>query len=470
MEKIGLILEGKTAQIFLETLLTQYHSSNFYIIITQDQSLIPANHPENFTFHHFDPTSIAKLKKALDCEFDSLFLIYENTQEHQIIYQILIELFPTIPLITPTKDPLHSQNHRITEVSTPLIISNKLLSYIPNIPAPSQDIGLGKGEIMEIPISPSSPYCYRTIGSIAQKDWKIAGIYRQNDLLLSTPHLSIQPDDKLLALGNPKILSNVYRQSQSSIGQFPIPFGKDLFLYLDEDLLDENEIMRDLDEAFFLHKQLKNSHHLNIILLNPKSFELIDHLKSLQNEVTHTFINYSATPLYQLLEEHNQKRIGLAILHHKIFHLPEVKKTLFKLLIPTFKTTQRSIQECQSSLILLEEKQNIASVALDISSQLNLEFEIYNFDVDGRFQTQPLEPYTNLAQFFSKTIKLTQSHTQNPIIYLLETQKPLLQFVPFDSSLVDSTLLGITSTHLVYHSVNLSKNPQILVPLAYEDN
>ena len=470
MKKIGLILEGKTAQIFLEKLLTQYHSSNFYTIITQDQDLIPLNYPDHFTFFHFDPSSTSKLRQAFASDLDFIFLIHQSAQESLIIYEILKDLFPKTPVICPSQEHIVSKNNLLEEILIPLVISNKLLTYLPNIPAPVQDIGLGKGEIMEVPIPPGSVYCYRTLGSIAQKDWRIAGIYRNEELLLSSYSLSIQPNDKLLIIGNPKILSNVYRQIKSSLGQFPIPFGKDLFLYLDEDLLSENEMMCDLEEALFLHKYFKNSHQLNIVLLNPKRFEFIQHIKSLQDENINVYIDYNALPLQQILKNHHQKKIGLAILHHKLFHLQEIKQTLFELLIPTFKTGKRSIQECQSSLIFIENDQSIAPTILDIASQLKLELEIYDFDVDGKFHSQALEIYKNLSQIFTIPIHLTKSDMQNPIIYLLELQKPLLQFLPFDPSIINNALLGATSTHTSYHSTHLNKNPQILIPNSYENN
>lgn len=470
MKKIGLILEGQTAQIFLEKLLTQYHSSNFYTIITQDRTLIPSNHPDHFTFFHFDPSSVSKLRQAFCFDLDFIFLIHQSIQECLIIYEILKDLFPKTPIISPTQEHILNKNSFLEEVFIPLVVSNKLLTYLPNIPIPVQDIGLGKGEIIEVLIPPGSVYCYRTLGSIAQKDWRIVGIYRNEELLLSSYSLSIQPNDKLLIIGDPKILNNVYRQVKSSLGQFPIPFGKDLFLYLDEDLLNENEIMHNLDEALFLHKHFKNSHQLNITLLNPKNFELIHHIKSLQDETINVYIDYNALPLQQILQNHHQKRIGLAILHHKLFRIHEVKKTLFELLIPTFKTGKRSIQECQSSLIFIEDEQNIAPTILDIASQLNLEFEIHDFDVDGKFHSQAFEIYRNLAQIFTKPIHLTKNDTQNPIIYLLELEKPLLQFLPFDPSIINSALLGASSTHLAYHSIHLNKNPQILIPNSYENN
>lgn len=468
MKKIGLILKGQTAQNFLNKLLSQYHSSNFYTIITPDKRLIPQTHPDNFIFHHFDPTSAYKLKKALSSHLDSIFLIHKNHQDSEVIYKILHESFPKIPIILHSKRPLDSKDPLLEEVSISSVVANKLLSYLSNIPTPIQDIGLGKGEIMEIPVPSGSVYCYRTLGSISQKEWKIVGIYRNEELLLSSYSLSIRPNDRLLAIGNPKILSNIYRQITNALGQFPIPFGKDLFLYLDEDVLSENEILHDLSEALFLHRHLNNS-QLIITILNPKRFELLEHIKSIQDKEINVYLNYTPQTLPQIFNAHHQKRIGLAILNRKLFQIPEVKKTLFDLSTPVFKTTQTSIQECSHSLVLLENEKDIASVTFDIASQLDLKIKIYDFEVDGHYHHECFESYKNLSKIFAKPIEHIQSNTKNPIVYALEIEKPILQFIPFDLSVANTTLLNVASTKLSYHSAQLSRHPQILIPISSDE-
>lgn len=468
MKKIALILEGKTAQDFLTQLLEQYHSSHYYTIITKDEKLIPSSHPNNFTFHCFDATSPSKLFNALKGEFDRIFVIHQNAEERKVIYTLLRDTFPKTLIILSGTNSLGVEDKFLQEVSIPLVISNKLINYLPDSPHTLQDFGLGEGEIMEILVPSGSVYCYRQLGSISQKEWRIAGIYRQNQLLLSNYALTIQPNDRLLAIGNPKILGNIYRQVTSSLGQFPIPFGKDLFLYLDEEILDENEILKDLDDALLLHQKL-NSNHLYITLLNPKNFELLSHLKSIQSLDIHLHIDYQKRSFEEILNSDKAKRIGLAILNHKFFN--QYKKTLFELFIPIYKSGQTPLCECKDALTLLgEEKvENIASVTLDISSQLELNFEMYDYDVDGNYHIESFENFKTLSQVFNKPIHLTQSSTKNPILFLQEKPKPLLQFIPFSPSIIKSTLGKFASTDLARYSADLELYPQILIPLPYEN-
>lgn len=469
MKKIGLILNGKTAESFLEKILHQYHSANHYTILTQNQNLIPQTFPDNFRFYYADPTSLYKLQKSFSGDYDQFFLIHHDFDERKEIYQLLRTLFPQTPIRLDTEKSLGVDDDLLEEILIPSVISHKLLTLLPNIPTTIQDFGLGKGEIVEILVPSGSVYCHRQLSSISQKDWKIVGIYRKNELLLSSFSLSIQPNDKLLAIGDPIILSNVYRQVTNSLGQFPIPFGKDLFLYLDEMLMSENEILRDLDEALFLHKKL-NSSQLYITLLHPKSFDLITHLKNIQDEKIHCFIDYYNHTLEEIIEIDKAKKIGLAILHYKLFN--EYRSKLYNLSIPIFKTAQISIQECLNSLVFLGEHgvESIASVALDITSQLGLEFEVYDYDVDGNYHTQCFDNLKSISQVFNIRLKHIQSNTKNPILYLQELQTPTLQLLPFVDAITLSSLTKLVSTDCARLSADLIKFPQLYIPITHEKN
>ncbi|WP_305862974.1 potassium transporter TrkA [Helicobacter cholecystus] len=469
MKKIGLILEGKTAKNFLDKILEQYHSSNYYTILTQDQNLIPQTYPDNFKFFYADPTSLFKLQKTFNGEFDQFFLILCDVDERKEVYTLLRSLFAKVPIVLNSAKALKVEDEFLEQISIPSIISSKLLTFLPNAPSTIWDFGLGKGEIAEILVPSGSAYCHRQVGSIAQKDWKIAGIYRKNELLLSSYSLSIQPNDKLLAIGDPVILGNIYRQITNSLGQFPLPFGKDIFLYLDEDIMSENEILRDLDEALFLHQKL-NSNQLYITLLHPKSFELIAHLKSIQDQKVHCIIEYNNKDLGEVIELDKAKRIGLIILHHRLFN--EHRAQLYELSSPVFKTTQISIQECLDSLVFLGEHEieNIASVALDITSQLELGFEMYDYDVDGNYHTPCFEVFKSICAVFGAPFKYTQSNHKNPIFYLQSLKRPALQFLPFSHTLTHSLFTKLTSTDTTCLSADLNKFPQIYIPIPHENN
>ena len=107
-----------------------------------------------------------------------------------------------------------------------------MYDQLPNVPLVAQNVGLGQGEIMEVHIPFGSSYAYRHIGSILQRKWKIAALYRDEKQILPTNATMIKPNDTLLILGKPLVLDGVYRTINKRMGLFPEPFGKEYLSFI----------------------------------------------------------------------------------------------------------------------------------------------------------------------------------------------------------------------------------------------
>ncbi|ANV97403.1 hypothetical protein BBW65_00585 [Helicobacter enhydrae] len=466
MNSVILVLLGESARLFLSKLIEKYYSANIYHTICP-ANLIPDTHPNSFVFHSFDPTSLYKITKNLPAEANQIFILHDNDEELEAIIQNLKTLYPQTPMICNASIELqHFDN--LLQISTHEILSDHLASLLINTPQTPQNFGLGQGEIIEILVPPGSLYCYRSISSISQKDWKIVGIYRGNEFLLSRFSTTIQPNDRLLAVGDWRILNHIYKQITNSLGQFPIPFGKDLFLYLDESLCDENEILKDIEDALFLHRKLNNQ-TLYIALLNPRTFSLIEHLKKLDDPTIQVFIHYNTQQFPQVIQADTQKKIGLAILNPKLFNFN--KKLLFDLAIPIFKIGSYPLEQCTQSVVLLEEQShNIASAVLDISSQLSLDLHLFDFDCDEKYHTQEKEEFDTLSKVFNKKINYTRSSLKNPILLLKEEFQSCLQFLPFSPNVKQNARFAFVNTDLSLHSSLSHIQPQIILPSSYEND
>lgn len=241
MKKIALILDGIVAKNFLDLVLRHYSNHNFYIVVVKDESLIPKNYPSTFAFHCFDATSSFRLLQVLNDEVSDAFLIIQDFKEQRIIHKIIQTHFKRMRVVLSVKrdsektleNNEENKDEKLILIDEFEVLANKFISRLPNIPSTPREFGLGKGEIMEIDVPFGSIFAYRHIGSIRQKEYRIVGLYRNDVLLLSTKSLVIQPRDILLVAGNPEILNAVYHQVKSNVGQFPAPFGKSIYLYID---------------------------------------------------------------------------------------------------------------------------------------------------------------------------------------------------------------------------------------------
>ena len=93
-------------------------------------------------------------------------------------------------------------------------------------------VGLGKGEIVEFVVLPGSPAIGVPLAELSADDWRVAAIYRHNDLVLPTGKTTILADDRILVVGDPATLRGVAEQLRIGMPVFPLHHGKNVVVYL----------------------------------------------------------------------------------------------------------------------------------------------------------------------------------------------------------------------------------------------
>ena len=234
MKKILVILDGIVAKKLLNRIIESNVNDNSYDVIYINDVIVGEHRPSNFTFYKFDPTSKSKISMVLDKDIHTEVLIALNSKD---------EMLNVIKNIKDSKSTLHMSvlDYWGLEIDDPYVnvhqgidvLANGMVERLPNIPILAQNIGLEQGEIMEIRIPFGSAYAFRYVGSIEQKDWKIFALYRNEELITIKPSLILKPNDTILIIGKPKVLMQVYKAVGRTQGQFPRPFGTNIYLYLD---------------------------------------------------------------------------------------------------------------------------------------------------------------------------------------------------------------------------------------------
>ncbi len=127
-----------------------------------------------------EPTSYLKLKNIISTiEFAKVFIVMTSREESIYSYKNIKLLLPKIRIVIVSlweKLPIDDEYTKIIHVEE--LIASTLYEELPNVPVVAKNIGLGKGEIMEVLISFGSPYAYRHVGSLTNKMWRIVAIYR----------------------------------------------------------------------------------------------------------------------------------------------------------------------------------------------------------------------------------------------------------------------------------------------------
>lgn len=475
MKKILIILDGIVAKKLMQRIIEANTGDNSYDVIYMSDLILPVQKPSNFTFYKFDPTSKSKLAMVLDKDIHTEVLIALNSKD---------EMLNVIRNIRE-----HTKNLQMTvldywgmKVNDPLVriyrgievLANGMVEKLPNVPVLAQNIGLRQGEIMEIRIPFGSSYAYRYIGSIEQKEWKIFGLYRNQKMITIRPSLVLKPNDVILVIGKPDVLMQVYNVIGKTQGQFPMPFGTNIYLYLDLYLQDDESIKKVIDEAKYLNQKLKNN-FLIVRITRPTTVQIMDFIKE---ELKHfpsiiLLIDYGNKGFNRIVKEDFRKNnIGMIMLAPEMFKNKENIQSVLDLKIPIFKFGKENLKAVKRTVIILNDTnsyEQISPIVFDISSQLKIKTKIFDLDPvgDKEGKTNLIDHFENLAKIFNEKIEVVTS-AQNPIREL-KKQKDMLQLLPLKEKMFKKKyLFKFLYTNSDFIAFNSNKYNQLLIPIVEE--
>lgn len=475
MKKILIILDGIVAKKLMQRIIEANTGDNSYDVIYMSDLILPVQKPSNFTFYKFDPTSKSKLAMVLDKDIHTEVLIALNSKD---------EMLNVIRNIRE-----HTKNLQMTvldywgmKVNDPLVriyrgievLANGMVEKLPNVPVLAQNIGLRQGEIMEIRIPFGSSYAYRYIGSIEQKEWKIFGLYRNQKMITIRPSLVLKPNDVILVIGKPDVLMQVYNVIGKTQGQFPMPFGTNIYLYLDLYLQDDESVKKVIDEAKYLNQKLKNN-LLIVRVTRPTTVQIMDFIKE---ELKHfpsiiLLIDYGNKGFNRIVKEDFRKNnIGMIMLAPEMFKNKENIQSVLDLKIPIFKFGKENLKAVKRTVIILNDTnsyEQISPIVFDISSQLKIKTKIFDLDPvgDKEGKTNLIDHFENLAKIFNEKIEVVTS-AQNPIREL-KKQKDMLQLLPLKEKMFKKKyLFKFLYTNSDFIAFNSNKYNQLLIPIVEE--
>ncbi len=474
MKNVLVILDGIVAKKLLDRMVETNTGNNIYDIVYINDYILPEEKPANFIFYKFDPTSASKLKFVLDKIVHNEALVVLNSKDE------------TISVINNIKQ--HNSNFYFTvydiwdlDCSDKMIHyyrgneiqANGLLEKLPNIPVLAQNIGLRQGEIMEIKIPFGSSYAYRYIGSIAQKEWKIFALYRNQILINVKPSLVLKPNDIILIIGKPKVLTQVYGAISRTAGHFPMPFGNNIYVYCDLYIQPQQEVIDSIKKAKVLHQRMKNK-NLIVKITRPTTVNLMNSIKELieMEENIILEIDYANTGIKAILKE-DKKRfdIGLLVLSQGFFTYKEAFKNIIEHKIPIFKLGIEKLINVKNTILLLNEVadyEQLSPIVFDIAGQLKIKIKIFNMDPVGDASKDELISHLeNLSKIFNHEVHILNS-SNNPITQLTK-EKNILQILPLKKDMFEKRRIKFLSTNSDLLSFDLTQHNQLLIPISEDE-
>ena len=466
MKKILIISDGDVGSHFIQRVSETYSSENLYYIVEIKARKYKDINPSRFKFYEFDPTSLYKLSNLLKMDFLQVVIAMDNVIDVENTLKNIRVMNKQLRVIVLNKWDLENEDPNVVFINSNEILSSRLLDYLPNVPVIAQNVGIGEGEIMEVMVPFGSSFVYRHIGVIEQKNWRIVAIYRNRKLVMPSRRRMIQPNDLLLLVGEPAVLKSVYRAIKRELGQFPEPFGSNLYLYIDMNLVNHHTIEEFVKRAIFVHE--KFNHDLIIKIVNPCNIEILQRLKLLRENDIIVDIEYNSSNLKErFFEDIKLYHVGLVIVSRDMFYSRTMRSTLYESHVPVLKIADRSFAKLKDAAIILSDNRDLEKISsniFDISEQMGFNIELYNYlNEHQEDKEQVIEHYYNLSTIFSKSIKVFKE-SENPI-RTLKAKENFIQILPFTHKLTARRILSLFSTdnELLYHK--LDDYHQIFIPV-----
>jgi len=467
MKKILIIGDGIIGAHFIDRVIDTYTSENIYYVIEPKEREHPNANPKQFKFFTFDPTSLHKITNILKMEFVQVIITMQSKADVEYTLKNIRTFKKLLRVIVLDQFNTEDEDQYTHYINSNELLASRMIDFLPNVPVIAQNVGKGEGEIMEVLVPFASTFVYRHIGVIEQKNWRIVAIYRNNELKLPTPKTMIHPNDLLLLVGEPAVLKSVYRTIKRELGQFPAPFGSNLYFYIDMAKDNYNDILEMLENAVYLNEHFA-SNSMILKVVNPGNIELLAEIKTYRSDTIKIDINYDETNIENIiLHDIKKYHVGLVIVSKNMFRREHVRSVLYECNVPVIKLAMRSLEDLKDAVLLLTDNRDFEKVStaiFDIAEQMGYNMELINYMNENQSEKeQVIEHFRSLSSIFSKTIKITEI-SENPIREL-KKRANFLQCLPFTETLIPHDTFSWASTDSERLYERLDTYHQIFIPV-----
>jgi len=470
MKNVLILASGEMAKHFVTWVRKSRIDTNQYYITSKKEELETGTRDiDNINYLDIDPTSFMRVRDIMENKnFVSIFIVMQERKEAEYAYKNvrMITARDLIVFVSSWNDMVFNDDN-LNIINVNELLASNLYEKLPNVPIIAKNIGLGQGEIMEILIPFGSSFAYKHVGAIGHRKWKIVALYRKEKQLFVNNATMLQPNDRIVVIGNPLVLEEVYKKVSLRKGTFPEPFGKNLYLLIDLKQKKE-DILIQVNEAIYLSNQLENS-KLYIRLINIGNFEVLSALRVLQTDDIHVLVTYVDNKNYNDIDfDISKYEIGIFLLDRRSFFKNKLKEYFLKYQRPIYLFGEKSIYNIKEVLILMEEEsvmESLSTSIFDFSESLNLEITLCDYNPDGDFQDtkQIEEHYSSLSRLYNFKFKIERKRV-NPIRQLLE-HDVVLHVTPFTKEVKQFSIFNIFSTKHDAYSMSIKKHPQLLIPI-----
>ncbi len=243
-----------------------------------------------------DATSRLVLEEAGVADADTVIISTTTEKINIEIARILQEHFdvPRIISVGITQRGIAALDELGVEVESIFNVSatglrNRLESKTKTV----HGIGLGKNEILEVEIHPHSRLANKPLGALNPRKWRVGIIYRGGNIIVPEGDTVLRPKDKLVILGDPKVIKTVSELITFRFTQFPLEYGDTLVAWFPGEA--SEELLAEISYIFSIFPLQKA-----LFLSSRQNEELNRQLQELSEKHNLKEVNYDKCSLSRL--------------------------------------------------------------------------------------------------------------------------------------------------------------------------
>jgi Trk K+ transport system NAD-binding subunit len=252
-QKVLIFGLGYFGKAFLKTLVGEWDVTG--VDINESRiDLLQGEFP-GVEYHNGAAGSLSTWKKI---DLDGLKFIISTLRDKDLnleLCQIARETFDLrIPIIILVADDIEEKTFTPFNVSllNPLKPGiDLLLKELGQNVTHAVNVGLGQGELIEVGIKARSHLVDRKLKYLQPKQWHISALYRNGQLIMPCGTCSLKVGDRVVLVGDPKVLENVTTILLKGLPQFPLQYGNNIVFPL------HVAFSANMDEAIYWQKTFK---------------------------------------------------------------------------------------------------------------------------------------------------------------------------------------------------------------------
>jgi Trk K+ transport system NAD-binding subunit len=205
-----------------------------------------------------DATSSLVLEEAGIEHADAVVITTGSDRVNQEVCRLAVERYHRTKVVSLVND--EGEQSRFPALPVDLVLRNEHLaalleSRLHSDAARWLSLGTGKGQLVETTVMAGSPVIGRSLETLNARNWRIAAIHRDNELILPHGLTRLAEGDKVLLVGKPDALPGIAEYIRIGFSEFPRRYGERLLL----PLLSRSRHETLLDESLYLAKNTKIS-------------------------------------------------------------------------------------------------------------------------------------------------------------------------------------------------------------------